>query len=187
MNELNIDLIKSALSEVKEPLLNKQFKFAFIRNPWDWYVSHYFYLCKKSGIKRGVSPKTYSTIYSFEEYMSWGVTGWYEYAKDVKWYASYKFWFSCLYKRMCFVNGEDSMDYIGKFENMEESVNEILEACSVTPEITYQDFYDKAGASLFNSTKHKHYSHYYNDEMIDLVYENDKEIIDRFGYEYEVR
>ena len=38
---------------------------------------------------------------------------------------------------------------------------------------------------LFKETKNKHYSEYYDDDLVLLIYKYDKEYIDRFNYNFD--
>ena len=63
-------------------------------------------------------------------------------------------------------------DFIGRFENLKEDFNKVKEIIGVVGEL-----------SKINSSRHTHYSEYYNDESADNVakfYESD---FQRFGYD----
>jgi len=176
--------------------LSDYFKFGFIRNPWYWHVSKYFYFRRSpvveaglligcdAGLKREDFTKKFPT---FKDHMLWGDS------------ECPNFWLSYVYRDMYFVDGRDMLDYVGSCENKERSVNEIFKRCNIIPKISWQDFYrdterkavkstkDMPKGKIFWDTVHEHYSHYYDQELIDLVYKKDKEIIDRFNYKYEVR
>lgn len=190
-----IQFLRQLFIYFERPLveLDNYFKFTFIRNPWDWYVSRYFYFRRSPVVEKHVSITCDSGLQYmdfiekfpiFKEHMVWGSS------------ECLNFWLSYRYRDMCFVDGKDFMDYVGRFEDMEGSINEIFKRCDATSKISYQPFYhdaerrahpseDRLKDKIFNDTVHEHYSYYYDQELIDLVYEKDKEIIDRFGYQYE--
>lgn len=160
--------------------LDNYFKFTFIRNPWDWYVSRYFYFCRSPVVENGLSIKCDSGLIgvdfikrfpTFKEHMLWGNS------------KSPNFWLNSRYQDMCFVDGKNLINYVGKLENIEESINEVFKRCNIISQVSYQDFYRDADR-FFNGTTHKHYSCYYDKELIDLVYEKDKKIITKFNYNY---
>lgn len=166
--------------------LDNYFKFIFIRNPWDWYVSRYFYFCRCTAVENGLSIRCDSGLQdtaflkkfpTFKNHMIWGRSH------------DSNFWLNYRYKEMCFVNNKNLIDYTGKFENIEEALNNIFKQCNIVPEISYQDFYlnikKRNKNIILNSTIHDHYSYYYDKELIDLVYKKDNEIIDEFNYAYE--
>lgn len=64
-------------------------------------------------------------------------------------------------------------DKIIKFENIDIELKDLFNKYGYTDEITKN-----------NSTNHKNYREYYNEESIKLVRENFKENIEYFNYEY---
>jgi len=84
--------------------LDDYFKFAFVRNPWDRAVSHYFY--KKDDMFDGMPYSTKNM--PFEEYVS----NW-DHRLQLDWITDH--------------NGNVAMDFIGRFENFEHDTNEVLD------------------------------------------------------------
>ena len=164
--------------------LTPYFKFAFIRNPWDWYVSRYFYFCRIMAVEAGVSITCDSGLMGNEfskrfptlkEHLLWGL----ENAEN--------FWLTDRYKDMCFIDGADKIDFVFRFEDLKGNVKNLFSHLQIKPTISYSKFCQTAGGKFFNSTEHLHYSKYYDADLIELVHNNDSYIIERFGYEYEIR
>lgn len=65
-------------------------------------------------------------------------------------------------------------DFIGRFEQLEYDLESVCRAIGVT--------YRKP--PIIDATDHVHYSHYYDQEMIEFVAEQHKQTIDRFGYTF---
>jgi len=166
------------LSEVGN--LEDYFVFAFIRNPWDWYVSRFaFYL------KLLVDPPFFVPGMTGNDFMR-GKPSFKEHLLEGVKYDIDNFWLSQKFKMMCFKDGAYSVDYMGHFEDIEGSVSHIIESCDLKPLISFENFCKRKDLkSRRNSTEHAHYSEYYDDELIELVTEKDKEIIEKFSYSYE--
>jgi len=126
------------------------FKFTFVRNPWATEASLYNWF-KFIGVARG-------TKLSFKEFL----------------YQRVKL------KRMGFriMLGNSKqyslMDYIGRFENLQEDFNIICDKIG----IPQQQLPHK------NKIKHKHYTEYYDDETRQIVAEKYAEDIEYFGYKF---
>jgi len=164
----------------------KYFKFGLVRNPWDFYVSRYFYYIKKNLPERGLSNRLDAGLHgkgfeqefpTLKDHIKYGI----ELGED-------RFWFSNLYKEM-FCDDEDNvlMDYIGKQENLLSEVEYFLDLNNVKTEVSIRDF-DELTKEQFpqarNATTHEHYATYYDDELIDLIAEGDKYIIEKHGYKF---
>lgn len=124
------------------------FKFAFVRNPWDRLVSNYKWL-----------------VYIGKEQLDF---------KD--WIINPTWGFNAyLYSRMlCDNNGNKMVDFIGKFENLQEDFNTVCEKIG----IPCQQLPHK------NKTDHKHYTKYYNNETRQIVAERYAKDIKCFGYTF---
>jgi hypothetical protein len=138
----------------------ESFTFSFVRNPWDrmysWYTMHY---------------------------------------QVQKWEMDFKTWlmdFQHIMKNT-HLEGEDIVpsqrrsqmdwltdsegniivDYIGKFENLNNDFRVIQEKLNI-----------KKNLPVKNVTKHDSYKKAYDNEMIDFVYKYSKADIEEFGYEF---
>lgn len=63
-------------------------------------------------------------------------------------------------------------NFIGRFENLEKDFNKVKEATGITGNLV-----------KMNSTKHKHYSEYYNDESAENIAKFYQEDFERFEYD----
>jgi len=171
----NIEIIKFGRIEHKRSInpyfFDNSFKFAFVRNPYDRIVSAYYHCVRhkwfSGSFKKMVTtplkdlhPKTTQHIQPLVLHLSLNKI---EYRKN-----NYEFP----------PNQEDlNVDYlnfIGKFENLQQDFN-IL--CGIIG-IPQQKLPHK------NTTKHKHYSEYYDNETRKVVSKNYAKDIELFGYNF---
>lgn len=144
--------IKNLLSE---DLFTKFFKFGFVRNPWDLEVSLYFYICSNKNHKEHNIVKK---LKNFDEYLEWRCFQYMSQQKEV------------FYDE----NGNKLVDFIGKFENLNEDFQYITEQIG----IKFVKLPHK------NKSNHKNYRTYYNDHTCKLMQEYFKNDIELFGYEF---
>ena len=125
---------------------DKAFKFSFVRNPWDKVVSHYFHRIKTNQTGLGINPIV------FKEWvkLTYG-------DQNPKYYDNPKYFMPQL-DWLTNSTGEIIVDYIGRFENLEQNFQLICESIGVTVELPH-----------VNKSKHKQYYHYYDDETKEIV------------------
>ena len=165
------------ISILKENHLNKHFdinsyfKFAFVRNPWDVRLSRYFYLRDTEiayNTKKNLPTDNSALSLDFK---SWCFSG--------EWFPAQNW--SCKNKtqggQIGFLqndNFEIDIDYIGKFENLQEDFNNICDQIGI----------ENKKLPHHNKSKHKHYTKYYDDETREFVAKNYAKDIEYFGYEF---
>lgn len=144
------------LDTLKDDYAN-YFKFAFVRNPWDRLFSRYNYALKNvrhynhKFIKRNFS--------SFNEYVEW----------------------DCLknpnkkYQKEFILNhhGEKIVDFIGKFENLENDFKKVCESIGVNEKIPH-----------FNQSVKSDYRKHYSMSSRDLVRDCYSTDIELLNYEF---
>ena len=146
---------------------NDYFKFAFVRNPWDLVVSMYHYVW-------------------YSEVMEWWRTG----HRSRPW--TFNRWVKSRHFRrprgwkknrcydgdqLCWVTSCDGQliaDFIGRFENLQEDFNIVCDKIGIPQKQLPHD----------NSTKHKHYTEYYDDETKQIVAKKYAKDIEYFGYKF---
>lgn len=145
----------SALKKrLPEEVFETYFKFAFVRNPWDWLVSLYHYIRSHP-----LHPK-YGTIRSLPDFESYL---WWRYENDR------------VFQKDFVVDDSGSLlvDYLGRYENLEADFQDICRKIGVNCELPRR-----------NVTRHLDYSQYYTDQTIDLVAQQYREDIELFGYRF---
>lgn len=147
----------SGISKIKEKLsyqvFQTYFKFGAIRNPWDREVSRYKYLqsARCEGFKKQKYCQNGFNEYLFK-FIELGLVN----------YDTLK------------IDGKVGMDYIMKFENLQEDFNVVCDKIGIPrQELPHR-----------NKTKRKHYTEYYDDETREIVGEKYAQDIEYFGYKF---
>lgn len=152
MDHLKATEIKKLLPEDQ---WNNYFKFSFVRNPWDWQVSLYHFMLQDENHHQ---HKLINKMKNFEEYIDWRVHHSVELQK------------SFLYDS----KGNLMVDYVGKFENLQQDFNEVLKKIGMK----------EVQLPVLNTSVHRYYKEYYNDKTRKMVEEAFKEDIELFKYEF---
>jgi Sulfotransferase family len=145
--------------EAKENLppdiFDRFFKFAFVRNPWDWQVSLYYYALKDPGHQ---DHERLKKMKGFEEYLEWRIQ------ED----------FHLQQELICGPDGRPMLDFVGRFEQLQD---DFTYACS---RIGIQSSLHHA-----NRTAHPEYRTLYTTKTRQLVAEAFRKDIELFGYDFE--
>ena len=144
-------------------LRNKYFTFGFVRNPWDWQVSLYFYMLKDRGHHQ---HRMIKRMKNFDEYISWRVE------REVR--LQYNF-----FSEDGTIDTPIKLDFIGKLENIEEDMKKIKQKIKEKSnvEISYS-------IPHLNKTNHKNYREYYTDETKEMVRKAFTKDIEYFNYDF---
>lgn len=133
-------------------IFQRLFKFAFVRNPWDALVSQYHYK------RLGRVHHEYRMVQhiSFEEFAYW--------------------WLAVKNKMrqkplLCNAQGEMLMDFVGRFETLDEDLDYVLQTIGLNGRLGHQ-----------NPSKHSDYRTYYSDALAEFVGEQLAEDVELFGY-----
>lgn len=143
------------------------FKFTFVRNSWDRFLSLYKYRVKTE------HPTLAGNPLSFKEWVK------NIYNKNPKYYKvngpyMQRFMLSEQLDWITDANGSINIDFIGRFEKIQDDFNIVCDKIG----IPRQELPHK------NKTEHKHYTEYYDDETRELAAEKYKKDIEYFGYEF---
>ena len=137
---------------------DQYFKFTFVRNPWDKYVSEdKWYTNKQCYWPKQCEKKIYREM-TFKEFL--------------KNFDPYDKPHAFSYSKM--IGDFESFDFIGKFESFEKDFRKI---CLLT------GMPDKKISHGYK-TQHRHYTEYYDDETRQIVAERYAKDIEYFGYEF---
>ena len=147
--------------------LSNYFKFTFIRNPWDRFVSTFFYLKKNDKNEKLLNEaRKKVSDYSFTSFVKKKL--------HLEKTEFNEFYFIHFRPQIHFLESLDNIDFIGKLENIQEDFNIICDKIG----IPHQELPHK------NKTKHKHYTEYYDEETKSIVAELFAKDIEYFGYEF---
>jgi tetratricopeptide (TPR) repeat protein len=180
-----------------------------IRNPWDWYVSWYAFNRRPkihnqlfNVISDGGSGTFKSTITnlvhlgsdrpeskqhrddlirmlpnSLDDNRGVGL------AKDsIRDLANAETgYYSWLFERML-GHAHDDQTFIGRFENLQDNFLAIMKQLAVEETETLRIELDQCERK--NVSRHSHYSHYYDDELRDLVASKERGLIEKFDYDF---
>ena len=131
-----------------EKIFESYFKFAFVRNPWELEVSLFKWF-------KRVLPAYNMTLTNHLRSRS----------RTNK--LGFDIW-------ICDKNGNNLVDFIGRFENLQKDFNIICDKIGIPQrELPHK-----------NKGNHKHYTEYYDDEAREIVAEKYAKDIEYFGYEY---
>lgn len=132
------------------------YKFAFVRNPWDWQVSLYHFMRSTPDNHQHELAKGFS---GFSEYLAWRVR------EDRQ-------------LQKAFVTDEAGnliVDRVGRLETVEADLEAIRQAIGLPP----------VRLPHVNRSRHRDYRTYYTDETRRMVAEAFKEDIELFGYTFD--
>ncbi len=148
--------------EVAPEVFDSCYKFAFVRNPWDWQVSMYHFILKDP---THVRYETVSSMNGFGEYLEWVINTSRPYPRG-----AVKFQKPMLTGR----TGRLMVDFLGRFETLERDFAKVcdrLDIEGVLPKI--------------NASKHRDYRDCYDDKTKKMVATYFKEDIAFFGYTFD--
>jgi hypothetical protein len=166
--------------------------FCFVRNPWDYYVSYFFYRQKMLGegtIKVHIPlDHTGGDVKGFRKHMKMRdeiiKSGGKVLDTDGNWSASgtkraYKF---TTFSAWSYTMMGSGVDHIGRVESFAEDLGNILS--TLAPSVFTKQAVVKAASFKVNASKHDHYRKYYDDATKELVLDWDERYIEEFGYEF---
>lgn len=178
-----------------------------VRNPWDWYVSWYAFNKKpqirnplfnivsdggSAGFKATVtnlinlgaehSERRRNDLISLlpdslDGNRGVGLTK----ASVHELSASSDGYYSWLFGRML-GREPDDQTLVGRFENLQEDFLAIMQQLNVSEIAALREALQQRERK--NVSRHSHYSHYYDDELRDLVNRQDGSLIERFEYQF---
>lgn len=145
---------KDLAEKLPARMYQNYFKFGFVRNPWSWQSSLYKYALT---LKEHHQHELMKSMKSFEQYLDWRINQDFHLQKEF------------------FYDEQDNclMDYIGKYETLEEDFNYVC----------HQTVGTNVSLPHVNKSENDRYLKFYTPKAIDMVYEAFKEDIDTFGYE----
>ena len=159
----SLDPTEGRLSKIEKSYGNKiistYFLFTFVRNPYDRMVSCYHYLNKRHNGKH-IPLGVFKNFNDFvKNLFSISDYHW-------KWHYTLQYNHIQSKHRKC--------DFIGRFENLQEDFNIVCDKIGIP----------KQQLPYKNTSKHKHYTEYYDEETKQIVAEKYAKDIEYFGYKF---
>ena len=153
---------KDVRKELPGELYRNFFKFAFVRNPWDWQVSMYHFLLHETTNPRYPVVKA---LTGFEEYLEWVVATNNPYPK-----VATKFQKDILTD----AEGNLLVDFVGRYETLEQNFRQICQTLKLAVSLPH-----------LNKTGHRDYRLYYTERTKCLLADHFKDDIELFGYTFD--
>jgi hypothetical protein len=139
-------------------LFDSLFKFAFIRNPWDWQVSLYHYILQDQKHPQHALLKS---LGSFSQYLRWRVT------EPLETQKSY----------ITDLDGRVLVNFVGRFERLTEDFQHVGQVLNLK----------HMHLPHINASVHRPYQSYYDGPTCRLVEEYFQEDIETFGYTFDAQ
>lgn len=150
--------------------LDHYFKFSFVRNPWDRVLSAYLYLRDHSDSSTPEDDEwAESNLRSYCDFNEF-VQEWVNNENILQ-----KVHFIPQYKFISDENGVIKMDFVGRFEDLTNDFKYITSIIGQT----------ERNLPSTNVTSHQHYSHFYNDESIEIIRNVYSKDITTFNYVFD--
>jgi len=143
------------------------YKFAFVRNPWDRLVSTYFFL-KNGGLNYLDRDWADRNLSGYPDFASF-VRGWVSDVNINSWVHFRPQW-----QFVARETGELMVDYVGRFEKIDESFQDVARALNI-----------KAELPMTNKGSHRHFTDYYDDETKEIVRKVYIRDIELFDYRFD--
>lgn len=131
------------------------FKFAFVRNPWDWHVSIYHYVRQSTGHP---DHARFSAFGSFEDYLRWRID---EEGPELQ------------SEFVLSDSGELLVDFVGRHETLNQDFDTVCRRIGIDCSLPHT-----------NRSVHDDFRRYYTPATRALVAEAYRDDIERFGYEF---
>jgi chondroitin 4-sulfotransferase 11 len=150
------------------------YKFCFVRNPWDRLYSWYKMMIKKQ-IHNSFSKYLLENSKNFSEFLE--LTDIIYETKDSEFNENFPYPKSLSFNQLDYItddNGIILVDFIGRFELLEEDYNKIMEKIGI----------NNIFLPHINKSTNGEYRHFYTDNDIEKVYNMYKRDIDYFGYKF---
>ena len=157
---------------------DKYFTFTFSRNPWERVLSEYFYIRKNNGCRcdNSMTQNWPSELDFWPSELDFNdkFPTFNDFLKNDGIKCGWRGHISLQIDYVLNSNKNKGVDFIGKFENIQQDFNIICDKIGIPQlELPHK-----------NATNHKHYTEYYDDETREIVAEKFAKDIEYFGYKF---
>jgi hypothetical protein len=140
---------------VSPEVFSRYFKFAFVRNPWDWQVSWYHYI-----------------LQNHEHHEHEAVTSLGNFADFLRWRIDHPVWHQKDF--IADQRGSQIVDFVGRFESIESDFAHVCAVANIGSRLPH-----------LNRSRHADYRCYYSDRACRLLEQYSKDDIEYFGYSFD--
>lgn len=147
------------------------YKFAVVRNPFDWQYSVFSFVMSKTKRLRTENPSFKEWLLD-EKWHQWSTTPWAETMKYVKPFPpiqlrNFSYWID--------INGKNATDFLCRFERLSQDFNKVRSIIGTDiPKLVHVN----------KSVRKRDYKSEYDKEMIDFIEKHHEEDLTRFDYGY---
>lgn len=157
-HHVSYQTLKNHTPEKDRQTIDGYFKFSFVRNPFDRAISIYKYVLQQESAK---CRENFTLSKTFKDFVKTNLASNPNNNKE-------DIWFSDQYTQV------QGCDFIGRFESLQADFDLICNKLGIKRKPLPQK----------NTTKHKHYTEYYDDETLEIVSKKYSADIKRFGYKF---
>ena len=157
-----------SINQIKEIYnidIDKYYKFAFVRNPWARAVSGYISWINPGAILDHLPNPT------LKDYLL--IRNGFESVNHLHNSEGRADHYLTQYSFIN-INGVDNIDFIGKFENLQDDFNKVCDDLKIP----------RQSLPHVNASNYKHYTEYYDDETREIVEYKYAKDIEYFGYKF---
>ncbi len=155
---------RDAQEELPSDLFTRFFKFAFVRNPWDWQVSMYKFLLRKETYSK---YETVKGLAGFEEYLEWVIDTPDPFPRGIPKQQS---------EMLVDARNELLVDFVGHYETLSSDFRQVCDRLKMEGSLPH-----------LNATSHDDYRSYYNEHTRRFVAEHFSADVELFGYTFDGR
>jgi hypothetical protein len=151
-----------AQKELPPEIFERYYKFAFVRNPWDWQVSMYHFILSEPNHSRQQLVKS---LGSFERYLEWVIATSHPFPKGAT---------KLQREAITDCAGNLLVDFVGRYETLAQDFYHVCRTLNITTQLPH-----------VNKSAHCDYRDYYTERTRQMVAEHFAGDIDLFGYSFE--
>ena len=151
-----------AQRELPAAIFERYYKFAFVRNPWDWQVSMYHFILSEPTHVKHALVRSFGT---FERYLEWVIDSPNPYAKG-----------ATKLQQEVLTDGAGNLlvDFVGRYETLVQDFAQICEQLKIVAQLPH-----------VNKSAHNDYRAYYTARTQQLVAAHFAADIELFGYTFD--
>ncbi len=152
---------RDAQKYLPREIFDGYYKFAFVRNPWDWQVSMYHFILREPTHRK---HQIVEQLGSFDAYLQWVIKTPNPYPKGATKEQS---------AVLTAADGKLLVDFVGRYESLAQDFAQVCDRLHIAAALPH-----------VNRSAHRNYRDYYTSQTEQLVAEHFRTDIERFGYTF---